>query len=51
MFGSTANGLALKGTSDIDICITLPSTDSPNFNILYEVVILNLKEGFESSIV
>lgn len=54
MFGSTANGLALKGTSDIDVCVTLPPTDTPNFNILYEVVIRNLRDKdspYESTLV
>ena len=43
MFGSTASELALRGSSDLDICITLPpeeaARDPPNFNLLYEAIV------------
>jgi DNA polymerase sigma len=43
MFGSTSSDLALRGSSDLDLCITLPpdeaARDPPNFNLLYEAIV------------
>ena len=52
MFGSTASDLALRGSSDLDICITLPpeeaARDPPNFNLLYEAIVRYLRHDPES---
>ena len=45
MYGSGSNTLALKGTSDIDICVKLPDSSEEllfNNNLLYEVLIEGL---------
>ena len=42
MYGSGANGLAIKGSSDIDICVKIPEESEEiiyNNNLLYEVII------------
>ena len=47
MFGSTSSDLALRGSSDLDLCITLPpaeaARDPPNFNLLYEAIVRYLR--------
>ena len=45
MYGSGANSLALRGTSDIDICVKLPDHSEEllhNNNLMYEVLIEGL---------
>jgi predicted nucleotidyltransferase len=45
LYGSAASGLALRGTSDIDICVRIPEEAEElilNNNTLYEVVIEGL---------
>ncbi len=42
MYGSGASGLAIKGSSDIDICVKIPEESEEiiyNNNLLYEVII------------
>ena len=45
LYGSGASGLALRGTSDIDICVRIPEEADDlilNNNTLYEVIIEGL---------
>jgi len=52
LYGSTASDLALTGSSDLDICITLPTEeaerDPPNFNLLYEAIVRYMRHDPES---
>ena len=51
LYGSAASGLALRGTSDIDICVRIPKEAEDlilNNNTLYEVVIEGLS-SFKSN--
>ena len=51
LYGSAASGLALRGTSDIDICVQIPQEAEElilNNNSLYEVVLEGLTTSFKS---
>jgi DNA polymerase sigma len=49
MYGSTFNGLALRGSSDLDISVKIITPHELNFNILFKVVSKELRHPKEDS--